>query len=186
MTIENAFTHLKTAIDEVAASLGGSHFLRTIVARAADEIIQAGTKDLFHRYEDRRGLTFCYYLFTPDDVFRRAAETLTPRFALHGLPPITWRAALQHGGQLVVRGESLRYESDSAGFTLVFAVEDGDKWRVSVLDAGQSFAERSGRKIAVATTYPKTHDGVIKALRRLAEEAFGVKLAPVHNETPNT
>jgi len=181
MTAESGFTILRAAVDQLTADLGGSHLMRLIVAKSAAEILRRHTEVTYADHEERGGMFLSYLFFATEQAFVNAAAHLKDVFSLSGLPAAAWQTDEFHGGHLVLRDNILRYETTMAGIRLVSASKEerGERWRVFLLDDGETLARRFGKRPSVATTYAKSQEGVTKSMKRLAEDAFGVQLSPL-------
>ncbi|WP_432263110.1 hypothetical protein [Cupriavidus sp. TMH.W2] len=181
MNTEEGFAGILAAVDEVTKNLGGSHFMRLIVAKTAQDFVRAYTEPLFPNYQDRQGMTLSHYLFATPEVFDQAAGQLKRVLSLDGLPAAGWQSDEYQGGRLVLRDNTLRFETGNACFSVAKGAPErsGDKWRVFLTDSGEAMAEKFGKKPSVTTTYAKSADGVMKSMRRLAEDAFRSSLTAV-------
>ena len=180
MSADDGFKVLQAMLDSLTADLGGTHVMRRVVASSASELVKHYTEALFPSYKERCRLYPNHYLFATEEVFESAAKQLKEAFSLEGLPTPSMQSDGWNGGRLALRENTLRFETDKAGFPIVKArAERGGKQMVFLTADGEFIAEEYGKKPSVCTIHVASESGALKSMMRLADDAFKAPLMPV-------
>lgn len=169
---------LRRAVDQWSQHLGGSAFARAIVT--------IGAREALNQAQRQRGrisqysMVYCEALTATPEDFNSAIDALHRKFSLV-TTPAAYRGVTADGGtSLVLRGLRLYLETENASAMVAFAYSDNStRWTIALDAQGESLIRHLGRQnAAVTTSHCKSEDGAIKALSRIAQNHFGVKLMP--------
>ena len=188
--MKNQFNELQDKISSVAAALGGEHFTKCIVAKAAARYLNKLVEDRM-TWDERRHLTFSAWLFATEDDFVRTIAALENTYIRHLFPEqenyITAESDQFMDGRLVLRGHELRFETHTAGFYIARIVPDYPlytNWNVWINEdtANPLLDALKLSHPAVYRSNAKSEDGGIKSLKRISEQTFKKPLVAISRD----